>query len=618
MDRVAFLWHLHQPDYRDPERGRPILPFVRLHALRGYRDLLVETIEHGTPWTLNVVPSLLDQLLEAAAGVRDEVWDLQRASLDELVHRSTEVCTLLPSGHPVMSRIHPRYRELRARAEAGDHLDHTALRDLQVWSVLAWFGFTALRDFPSLRQLVAKGHGFDASERDEVLRVHDAILGEFPALLRRMPAGTLSCSPYYHPILPLLVDADHARRAMPHLPSTDFRWPDDALAQLVSARARTDEVCGVAPVGLWPSEGSVSPEVIALAGRAGFRWLCTDRGVLERSERTPVPGAGEGPWDLGDGVVGLFRDTDLSDRIGFRYAEWPPEAAAADLVAGLRGRGTVLVALDGENPWESYPDAGGAFRAALRAALAKGPVTPCTVDDAAAGPRVGTVHRCWTGSWIGADFRIWIGHEEDRRAWRLLAAARAAAAEAPAPLRELAMRHLLPAEGSDWFWWFGDDFRTPFAGAFDAAFRSHLRAAWRALGAPVPPELDRPVRLEPPPERRIPTRLLAVSEQDPHSWLAWAGAGELRPAEGAMALAHAVRRVRWGQDAAGALWVRLEGRGDVQPRFEGHHFVFDGGVTSKVVAETPLRWELGDGGTWPREPLALAVEPRPTFLFWGP
>jgi alpha-amylase/alpha-mannosidase (GH57 family) len=614
-DRVAFLWHLHQPDYRDPERGRPILPFVRLHALRGYRDLVLETVEHGTPWTINVVPSLLDQLLEAAALVRDEVWDLTAAPLDELVARHAEAAALLPSGHPTMSRIHPRYREIRARAESGDVLEPAALRDLQVWSVLAWFGATALRDFPSLGELRAKGHGFDEDDRDEVLRVHDAILTTLPALLRRLPPGRLSCSPYFHPILPLLVDADHARRCMPGLPSTAFRHPEDALRQLVSARARTAEVCGQAPVGLWPSEGSVSPEVVALAGEAGFRWLCTDRGVLQRSVRE---GGGEGAWDLGHGVVGLFRDTDLSDRIGFRYAEWPADAAAADLVGAAKGRGTVLVALDGENPWESYADAGGAFRDRLRAAIDRGELPCVTVDEAASTPPVGRVRHLWTGSWIGADFRIWIGHDEDRRAWRLLADARAAAAAADEATREAAMPHLLAAEGSDWFWWFGDDFTTPFSGQFDELFRSHLRAAWRALGLPPPPALSTPVRAERPASRTEPTRVLDIDPTRAHTWLAWAGAGELRPAEGSMAVAHAVRRLQWGQDAAGRLWVRLDGRGTFDPAFEGEHLRFGEGVVSVVTGDTPLQWRTGDGDPWPAQPLSLPVAPDPALTFWGP
>ncbi|MEQ1506927.1 MAG: hypothetical protein ABMB14_32165, partial [Myxococcota bacterium] len=368
--RMAVLWHLHQPDYRDPVTGRPRMPWVRLHALRGYRDLLVETAERAIPWTVNVVPSLLDQLDGYAAGATDDHLDATRAPADAV---EPQRIAALPSGHRAMTDRHPAYAALRARIDAGAALTVGERRDVQVWATLAWFGATAIRDFPALRAAIAKGRGFGEDDKRAVLAAHDAIVASIPGWVRAVAATdgpTVSTTPYYHPILPLLVDARAARRAMPELPDdVAFAWPDDARRQLREARARVGALTGAAPIGLWPSEGSVSPEVVALAGEAGFRWLATDRGVLDRSARTGPVGA-SGPWDLGHGVVGWFRDTELSDRIGFRYASMPAEAAAADLVAeAIRraGDGVLLIALDGENPWEAFPDAGGAFRAAVLA-----------------------------------------------------------------------------------------------------------------------------------------------------------------------------------------------------------------------------------------------------------
>ena len=37
---VAFLWHMHQPVYKDPTSNRYILPWVRLHSTKGYNDML--------------------------------------------------------------------------------------------------------------------------------------------------------------------------------------------------------------------------------------------------------------------------------------------------------------------------------------------------------------------------------------------------------------------------------------------------------------------------------------------------------------------------------------------------------------------------------------------------
>lgn len=613
--RVAFLWHLHQPDYRDPVDGRPLMPWVRLHALRGYRDLILETVEQGTPWTLNVVPSLLDQLLALADGPRDRVHELQRCSVEEAAEVADEVVATLPSGHPTMTRIHPRWAALRAELEGGRRPGMGEIRDVQVWSLLAWFGATAHRDFPELGELVRKGGAFSEDDRATLIGVQDRILAEVPSWLRRLGEVSVSCSPYYHPILPLVVDARHARRCMPDLPDgVRYAWPEDALRQMVSARDRVETLCGARPVGLWPSEGSVSPEVVALAAEAGYRWLATDHGVLWRSERE---GVGQGGWDLGHGVVGLFRDTDLSDRVGFRYADRDPREAADDLVAHAAhraGDGTVLIALDGENPWECFADAGAAFRRELRAALAKGPLRAVTADAAARHPVVGRVRELWTGSWIGADFRIWIGHDDDRRAWRMLARLREAVEEAPAGVRESAMRHVLAAEGSDWFWWFGDDFRTSWKWMFDLMFREHVAAGWRALGLPVPDEVTRPIATPEPAERTEPLGRLAIDERHPDAWLAWSRAGEVLGGEGAMARAAAVRRLRFGWDVAGALWVRAEARGrwDV-PGADAVWQVGDGLVARFDGGSAEVALVDPEGVCWPDVPLRFRPEAPSTW-----
>ena len=81
----------------------------------------------------------------------------------------------------------------------------------------------------------------------------------------------------------------------------------------------------------------------------------------------------------------MFRDHALSDLIGFTYASWSAEAAAADFVARLveagrrfanrtgGGRGVIPVILDGENAWEHFEGGGRPFLRALYAALSAHP-----------------------------------------------------------------------------------------------------------------------------------------------------------------------------------------------------------------------------------------------------
>ena len=613
--RVAFLWHMHQPDYRDPQTGEPVMPWARLHGLRGYRDLLLEGIEHPTAWTINLVPSLLDQLMHYAEGGSDP--HLRRTAIPAEELTPGEVRAIregFVGGHPV---LRAPFAALEAVVRSGRRLSTQELRDLQVWSTLAWFGATARRDHPIIDALRRKQRGFDEADKQQMLQVQASILAELPALWRRLgEAGevALSASAYHHPILPLVVDTGHARRCLPGVPDVGFAWPEDARAQLRDARLRVEALTGVAPAGLWPSEGAVSPEVATLAREEGFTWLCSDEGVLQASERR---GAGLGGWQIEGGPRAFFRDTDLSDRIGFRYADQAPKEAVLDLIRGILSRGDdglVVIALDGENPWETFPDAGGAFRAALRQVLDEGPVTPVRLDDEARREPVGHIDRLHTGSWIGADLAIWYGHEEDRRAWREVAAARRAAAGHP---REAAaLVHLYAAEGSDWYWWYGDDFRTPFAGRFDALFRAHLRAAWRALGEVPPQSLERPLLDPDPVQVRPPARWLLGPVDG--TWPRQVGSGRVGIPQGAMARGRSPElRFGWTKGPDGkpdALHLWLSG--------EGQQLQIDG--ESVGTAKPTLAWRVGgvactvqiigpEGPAWP-EPVHLAP-PEPGALW---
>lgn len=514
----SFLFHMHQPDYRHPDTGEPSMPWVRLHATRGYRDVPVLIRECGARVTVNLVPSLLDQLDHYAAGGTDLHLRLARRPADTLTPPERAfILTHFFHGNPNIFRWFPAYGALRGAPTTAD-----TLRDVQVWSNLAWFGATALIAYPNLSELRRKGFGYTEEEKHAVLDIQTAIIHELPGLYRAVPDVT--ASPYYHPILPLLVDTEHARRNLPNVVPPSFRAPDDALLQLVRARARVASWTGHDVTGLWPSEGSVSPEVVELAAAAGFVWLATDEGILTRSEH--ADGDHHSPWTFADNDIRvLFRDRALSDRIGFQYASWEGRAAAADLVART-GTRPVLLALDGENPWEAFRDAGRDF---LRA-LFSHPTRTCS-DFAKDEPaRITHLH---TGSWINADFNIWIGDAEDHAAWQALADARREWNLRGRPVE--AHESLLKAEGSDWFWWYGPEFDTPFAADFDVLFRAHVTAAYRAMGAPVPGSLAHPIKHSLPTISPPSAPLPQDSPAGPDDWFTWAAAGHVELRLGAMA-----------------------------------------------------------------------------------
>jgi Glycosyl hydrolase family 57 len=296
---------------------------------------------------------------------------------------------------------------------------------------------------------------------------------------------------------------------------------------------------------------------VTLMAGAGLQWIATDEDILSRSLNTPLGGRPDllyRPYRIGAGPVALFRDHALSDRIGFAYQSWEPGAAAADFIGRIRDAGrrfteasggevaTVPVILDGENAWEHFEGGGRPFLRALYTALQDAPdIQTVTMSEAASGP-TRPLPSIFPGSWINGDFYIWIGHRDDHRAWDQLSAARAAFDErstlAPAADRDRALEELLIAEGSDWFWWYGDDHSSDHDAEFDDLFRRHLRNAYGALGLAVPEELFATnISTGAGPDRLEPSGFLTPTlDGRDSSFLEWVGAApaSLAKAGGAM------------------------------------------------------------------------------------
>lgn len=506
---LILLWHQHQPDYRDPHTGRSRLPWVRLHATKDYLDM-ARRLEPfpGVKATFNFVPSLVDQIEVAARGGIDDLFELlaldPRSLSPEQRRTLTRRCAQIPAHALARS---PALAALSTAAESGSELDDERLLALEIGFLLGWLD-PMFHTAPEAAGAI--GAGPRVAARDALLALHRRLLDDvIPAHRELQGRGQIeiSTSPYYHPILPLLIDVTAAARARPDLPlpRVPFVAPEDARRQLERAIARHTEVFGAPPRGVWPSEGSVSPEVAELAASLGLLWLASDQGVLERSLDEPLAGAHFRPWrlDTRSGPVHLFfRDHELSDRIGFVYQRWQPADAAADFVERLRRIGrlksegipVVSVMLDGENCWGDYEQDGGPFLERLYASLAEArDIRTTTPAEVLARERTWpSLSRLHSGSWIDADFHVWAGHPEKNRAWDLLGRARSRLVSHPeAPTA--AWDALLKAEGSDWFWWLGDDHYTTDKALFDSLFRGHLRAIHEACGEAAPLDLDVPI-----------------------------------------------------------------------------------------------------------------------------
>jgi len=547
---VAFLWHMHQPLYKDLVTGKYHLPWVRLHSTYSYLDMAA--VLEGFPGarcTFNLTPSLLWQLEDiSSGGGKDDdylkVSEKDAASLSEeearFLLKNFFSCDFSKAIEPVK-----RYRELfirRGNDISETHLKKAVklfsaqdLRDLQVLFNLAWCGFTLKDKDPVIRELYRKGGMFTEADKKALLEKQiEVVRSIIPTYKKLKEQGKIeiSTSPYYHPILPLLCKGASGQ---------GFDLEKDAAVQLEKAVELYRKLFGSAPRGMWPSEGSVSQEIIPLLAASGIKWIASDEGILEESFR----GRGIRREDLiykaytaeerGSEVDMLFRDIRLSNAISFSYAGMPGKKAAADLLEHIRGiaercreRGSgsiVSVILDGENPWPYFEDGGKVFLTEVYKNLcASKEAELVTMGDhlQAHGARE-KIPRLHSGSWIDRNFRKWIGSPQKDRAWEYLAKARNELMSARSPKKE-ALEELYIAEGSDWYWWY-DEFGTELNFVFDELFRMHLANIYRLIGREVPFYLTEPLpegpsvrkikRTSPGEMARVPKILFISSEVVP-------------------------------------------------------------------------------------------------------
>ncbi len=592
---LCFLWHMHQPFYKDLASGEYKLPWTRLHALKDYYGMAAMLRDFpGVRQTFNLVPSMMAQVDEYARGEAHDPY-LEAALKPAETLSPAEQIFLLQQflvAHPAaMTQAFPRYTGLYEARDAHASLEIARLRfsaqdfrDLQVISQLLWFDQEFQASSPEIRALFAKGRDYTPEDQRLAGRQQREILGKVIPVYREMAGAgqiEISTTPYYHPILPLVCDSNIASVAHPGVPLPPlFRHPEDARRQLEMARDYVRREFGVAPVGLWPSEGSVSDETFAIAAETGYRWAASDSGVLGRTMGRAIGvDAIYRPYrwrQQGRQIDVVFRDHFLSDLIGFVYSGMDAGQAARDFLNRIRencrgilasGRDALVpIILDGENAWEYYDRNGRPFLRHLYGLISEdAQMSAVTLSEALEHMQPETLDHVFPGSWINANFDVWIGAEEDNQAWSQLLRAREAyqsAVNVPEDRRRLAYEEILIAEGSDWCWWYGPEHDSGNRVEFDQLYRSHLANVYRFLNLSPPEELSRPIL-------RVAVSALRVDPAGPiqpvidgevTSYFEWLGAGLYRVDERSGSMhgrKFLVREVYYGSDAKN-LYLRVD------------------------------------------------------------
>lgn len=529
--KIAFLWHQHQPYYKIENEF--ILPWVLLHGTKDYYDIPEVLYEFpNIKQTFNFAPSLSLQIDEyISTKTEDRIQKLTKIeanSLNDFDKR--EILSLFfHANFEKMISPYPRYLELYNNSRDSEfaliHFSENDWLDLQVWYNLVWFGyFSSQTGLP--RRLLAKGKDFTEIEKRSLQNQQNEILSKINFQYRKLKELgqiELSCSPMFHPILPLLINSEsaHESRQGQKLPDPLFVYPEDAELQLKRGMDYFKSVFGEMPKGVWPSEGSVSDDAINMLINNGINWIATDEQILHNSIKydgyLPTEKFFPRVFESKYGKISiLFRDHFLSDRIGFEYSKWNEKDASADFIYHLRNikneiiknhgeealeSACVSVILDGENCWEYYRGNGIPFLRELFAKLSLNDefetVTCSEAINVDVPSQIKPLNHIYAGSWINANFDIWIGHEEDIKAWNLLSNARKAIDKYKTIVGEekyqRALNHLFISEGSDWFWWYGPEHSTKNKPDFDRIFRYYIKQAYLEIGIDVPADVDMPI-----------------------------------------------------------------------------------------------------------------------------
>ncbi|MDR1243888.1 MAG: hypothetical protein LBJ79_01680 [Endomicrobium sp.] len=528
---LAFLWHQHQPVYKNPNTGTYELPWVRLHATKDYYDMVAILDNYPKiKSNINLVPSLLVQLEEYASGkAKDKFLEITLKDAKGLTQEDKIfiLSNFFMTNWDTMIAPHDRYSELLQKKGRKTFRDEEIknvcktfnvedFRDLQVWFNLSWMDPSWRKNDEFIAYLYRKGRAFTEEDKNKLIQKHIEICGMVVKKHKELQDRgqiDVSVTPFYHPILPLLCDASSALEATPkiNLPSKRFSYPEDASWHINNAVSYYENLFGRKPLGMWPSEGAVSNVAVELISDAGLKWIATDEAVLFNSVKH-LNGDRRHlfkPFKLninGKNLDIIFRDHGLSDSIGFVYSKWNPQDAANDFVNKVKNIGEyacsaceaplVSVILDGDNCWEHYLNDGWDFLQALYERLSAEPdIETVRISEYLENfPPNDVITNLTAGSWINGNFGVWIGHPEDNLSWEYLATTRDFIKDYFNKHPDLngtdkekeVLNNLHILQGSDWNWWYGDDHSSSSDGEFDFIYRQHFIKIYKILGQEVP------------------------------------------------------------------------------------------------------------------------------------
>ncbi len=538
---VAFVWHFHQPNYQTQQGGIRLMPWARLHAIKDYLDMVL-ILDKFPKIKLNfsIVPALLDAIKDYADNDAHDIHSKLTVTPVEELSDDDKLYILnyfFDANYENLISKNERYNELYMKRYSGEEVsieDFTLQEysDLMMLFNLIWFDPIWKNVYPELKAFEEKGRNYTLEDRKKLIDLNRTIIKQIiPTFKKYQDEGRIEIitSPYNHPIIPILINPNDLKTDTLKNPMPDCKIAlmVDAKEQIKLSTEKITEIFGRPPKGMWPSEHCISQKTLDVLANLGFEWVITDESVLSNSIKKEFirdfRGCYEDPYDVcslylyktkrGKEINIVFRDSVIPNLISFEYAHHDSILSANDLFDRIKTvydklrnspdkKHLFTIAMDGENSWDSYPMDGAIFLERLYSLINEDKVINTVLISDYISENKKTeklLKKVAPGSWVNQEFQLWIAEPTKNLAWKYLVQARNDLQDAEKSGRltkeqiKSAKQEIYVAEGSDWFWWYGEPNNSGQDHIFDFLFREHLKNVYNSLEIPVPRYLEMPL-----------------------------------------------------------------------------------------------------------------------------
>ncbi|MGC8943892.1 MAG: glycoside hydrolase family 57 protein [Caldisericia bacterium] len=505
---VSFFWHFHQPYYKDTIDNIYIFPYTKIHLLKNYYMMAKIVEQNKIKVNFNFTPILLEEINDYEKNnYKCLITEYSKLNRDFLIENKKNIVKKLLSFLSINSiNKYERLKELSLK-----NLNDYNLSD--ILDLITLFNLSLIPNFEKderIEKIEQKGGNYNDEDRFYILEKQNEIIKKVLPLYKELFNQNLieiTTSPFSHPIIPLIIDTEIARRCGENnLPKERFSHPEDIYEQIKIGKDIFIRNFEKEPLGIWPSEGGVSDEVIDIFLNNNFKYFATDEDILFKTLKTNIRENIYKPYYIkrnNNKISVIFRDKTISDLIGFKYSSMNEHDAVNDFISrvnlikeNLKKDGLLIVLLDGENPWEFYKNNGYDFLNLLYTSISKeNGVILSTINEILDSIESQEIDHIDCGSWVNGDFKTWIGDEEDNLSWDYLKKIRDDFDTLNEEKKEEVKKLLFVLEGSDWNWWYGKSYGDNIKKDFDYLYRRHMLSFYLSSGLNIREFVYKPIIL---------------------------------------------------------------------------------------------------------------------------